>query len=73
MDIVLDFLDNNELKKPDRIDYINYLIGYFIFNGFKINDTQKEFLIEWYDSVDFTNKSNTDRRNIFNKLIENEM
>lgn len=71
LDIVLDFLDNNELKKPDRIDYINYLIGYFIFNGFEINDTEKEFLIDWYDNVDFTNKSNTDRRNIFNKLIEN--
>lgn len=69
LDVVLDFLDNNELKKPNRIDYINYLIGYFIFNGFEIDDFQKEFLIDWYDNVDFTNKSNTDRRDIFNDLI----
>ena len=70
LDTVLDFMDSNELKKPDRIDYINYLIGYFVFNGFDIDDGAKEFLIKWYDSVDFTNKSNTGRRDIFNSLIE---
>ena len=67
---MLDFMDGNELKKPDRIDYINYLIGYFVFNGFDIDDSTREFLIKWYDSVDFTNKSNTERRDIFNSLIE---
>lgn len=70
LDTVLDFMDSNELKKPDRIDYINYLIGYFVFNGFDIDDSTREFLIKWYDSVDFTNKSNTERRDIFNSLIE---
>ena len=70
LDTVLDFMDGNELKKPDRIDYINYLIGYFVFNGFDIDDSTREFLIKWYDSVDFTNKSNTERRDIFNSLIE---
>lgn len=70
LDTVLDFMDSNELKKPDRIDYINYLIGYFVFNGFDIDDSTRESLIKWYDSVDFTNKSNTGRRDIFNDLIE---
>lgn len=70
LDTVLDFMNSNELKKPDRIDYINYLIGYFVFNGFDIDAGAKEFLIKWYDSVDFTNKSNTGRRDIFNSLIE---
>lgn len=70
LDTVLDFMDSNKLKKPDRIDYINYLIGYFVFNGFNIDDGAKEFLIKWYNSVDFTNKSNTERRDIFNSLIE---
>lgn len=69
LDAVLDFLDSNELKKPNRIDYINYLIGYFVFNGFDIDDPKKEFLIDWYDNVDFNNKSNTNRRDIFNNLI----
>lgn len=69
LDTVLDFLENNELKKPDRIDYINYLLGFFVFNGFDIDDETRDFLIKWYDTVDFTNKSNTDRRDIFNNLI----
>ena len=72
LDIVLDFIEDNDLKKPDRIDYINYLIGYFVFNGFDYDNEKKGFLVEWYDTVDFTNKSNTERRNIFNKLIENK-
>lgn len=69
LDVVLDFINDNELKAPTRIDYINYLIGYFIFNGSKIAEDDKEFLIKWYDTVNFTNKSNTARRDIFTKLI----
>lgn len=70
LDTTLDFIDNNELKKPTRIDYINYLLGYFIFNGSDLEETDKEFLIKWYDTVKFTNKSNTVRRDIFTNLIE---
>ena len=69
LDNVLDFIDDNELKKPTRIDYINYLIGYFIFNGNDSMDKDKEFLIKWYDTVNFTNKSNSIRRDIFTNLI----
>lgn len=69
LDTVLDFIDDNELKKPTRIDYINYLIGYFIFNGNDVSDEDKEYLIHWYDNVEFTNKSNTVRRDIFSNLI----
>lgn len=73
LDFVIKFIEQNNLKKPDRIDYINYLIGYFVFNEFKINPTINKFLINWYDKVDFTNKSNTDRRDLFNNLIENKI
>lgn len=69
LDNVLDFIDDNELKKPTRIDHINYLIGYLIFNGNDSMDKDKEFLIKWYDTVDFTNKSNSVRRDIFTNLI----
>ena len=69
LDNVLDFIDDNELKKPTRIDYINYLIGYFIFNGNDSMDKDKELLIKWYDTVNFTNKSNSIRRDIFTNLI----
>ncbi|SFC95847.1 DUF262 domain-containing protein [Ruminococcus albus] len=71
-DKVLDFIEINTLKKPDRIDYINYMIGYFAFNGLDLSDTQKEYLVSWYNTVDFTNKTNSERREIYTKLIENK-
>lgn len=68
---VLDFIQDNDLKKPDRIDYINYLIGYFIFNAESMTIERKEKLIAWYNTVNFTNKSNTERRNIYTELLNN--
>lgn len=68
---VLDFIEANSLKKPDRIDYINYMIGYFAFNGLDISETQKQYLISWYNNVDFTNKTNSERRELYTKLINN--
>ncbi len=70
-DIVLDFIENNSLKKPDRIDYVNYMIGYFAFNGLELSEIQKQYLISWYNSVDFTNKTNSERRELYTKLINN--
>ena len=69
-DKVIDFIENNALKQPDRIDYINYLIGFFIFNASKIDDKVKARLINWYNTVDFTNKSNTNRRDMYTDLIK---
>jgi hypothetical protein len=69
LDYVIDFIEDNDIKKPSRIDYINYLIGYFIFNGNVIDEESKEKLINWIDCTDFTNKSNTERRDIFTDLI----
>lgn len=68
---VLGFIEANSLKKPDRIDYINYMIGYFAFNGLDISETQKQYLISWYNNVDFTNKTNSERRELYTKLINN--
>lgn len=66
---VLCFISDNDLKQPDRVDYINYLIGYFIFNPAPMTTEQKEKVITWYNTVNFTNKSNTDRRNIYTELL----
>lgn len=68
---VLDFIEENLLKKPDRIDYVNYMIGYFAFNGMDLSETKKNYLISWYNSVDFTNKTNSERRDLYTKLINN--
>ena len=70
LDVILDFMDENDLKKPDRIDYINYLIGFAVFNGSDFNEDTKNYLLDWYDNVDFSNKTNSERRLIFKELIE---
>ena len=67
---VIDFIENNCLKQPDRIDYINYLIGFFVFNESRIDGQISERLINWYNTVDFTNKSNTERREMYADLIK---
>lgn len=66
----LEFINNEDLVAPDRIDYINYLTGYFVYYPYALEDPQKrEHLIEWYNTVDFNNKTNSKRRTIFSKLL----
>ena len=65
----LTFINDNDLKRPDRIDYINYLVGYFVFHEYPLSKEQAEKLIEWYNNVSFTNKSNTKRREIYSQLL----
>ena len=69
LDRTLDFIHENDLKHPTRIDYINYLLGYFIFHSGELSDADREKLIDWVDCVDFTNLSNTERREIFTALV----
>lgn len=68
-DKVIDFIVDNSLNKPDRIDYINYLIGFMIFNGTELGEEEIQNLIYWYNHVDFTNKSNSERREMYTDLI----
>ena len=68
-DKVIDFIADNTLKEPDRIDYINYLIGYMVYNGSELDEKKKQDLIDWYKNVDFTNKSNSERREMYTDLI----
>ncbi|EIR7348513.1 DUF262 domain-containing protein [Listeria innocua] len=71
LDKALSFLQNNDLEKfVDRMDYILYLVGYFIFND-DLEKKTKDALIIWIETIDFSNKSNGERRNIFDKLINN--
>ena len=69
LDKTLQFIEDNDLKKHNRADYINYLLGYFVYHQDKITDKQKDNLIEWYNNVSFTNKSNTARRKIYSDLL----
>ena len=50
----LKFIENNDLEKYNRSDYVNYLIGYFVFHKEKMSEQQKNNLIDWYNNVTFT-------------------
>lgn len=69
LDKTLNFITDHELTDPNRIDYINYLTGYFVFKSDELNEINLDYLIEWYNDIDFTNKSNSQRRQIFTDLI----
>lgn len=68
LDKSLDFIEENGLQHPDRVDYINFLIGYFVFH--KDQETYDiDYLIDWYKTVNFRNKSNTARRQMYTNLV----
>ena len=68
LDKSIDFITDNNVFAPDRIDYINYLIGYFVYNP-EPTEEQMEKLVKWYKDVDFNNKSNSRRRTIFTQML----
>lgn len=70
LDEALDFIEDNDLKKHNRSDYVNYLLGYFVFHHNDITNEKRNKLIKWYNSVNFTNKSNTARRKIYSDLLD---
>ena len=69
LDKTLEFIEKNDLKQPNRVDYINFLTGYFVFHDHELSVEDKQYLIAWYNSTDFKNTSNSERRNIFTRLI----
>ena len=69
LDKTMDFIAEQSVEAPDRIDYINYLTGYFVYNAYP-TETQIKKLVEWYKKVDFNNKSNSRRRMIFTQLLD---
>jgi Protein of unknown function DUF262 len=71
LDKTIDFIENNNLSTPSRSDYVNYLVGLFVFNGNKdLTEEQVATVTEWYQNISFTNKSNSERRDIFTSLLE---
>lgn len=69
LDRALDFIHDNGLSPVTRIDYINYLVGFFVFHPDDLSDSETEKLVKWVKAVDFTNKSNSQRRDLFTTLI----
>lgn len=69
----LEFMEENTmiLKTPDKIDYITYLVGFFVYKqGKTLSDLQKNKLIDWFNNVNFNVKGdNTIRRDKFTELL----
>lgn len=70
LDRTLQFIEDNDLFAPSRSDYVNYLLGYFVFHNHGITAEQNAKLIQWYNRVNFTNQSNTKRRKIYSDLLK---
>ena len=69
LDKAISFIYDNNLN-PKRIDYLTYLTCFFVYNNNNnMNDRQKEEIINWFSCVNFTDKGNSERREIFDKLI----
>ncbi|MFK4329318.1 hypothetical protein ABH965_006047 [Bacillus sp. RC97] len=72
LETALEFINNNELQEYiSRMDYILYLTGFFVYQKNEQLEHQKiEKLIEWVETIDFTNQSNSSRREIFSNLLK---
>lgn len=67
----IEFIRDNKLSAHDRLDYITYLSGFFVWNQNKpLLKDKTDKLIKWYNTVKFTNKSNGARRDIFTELVD---
>lgn len=62
--------DNNLQNYINRMDYILYLSGLFAYDSTKTLEQQEiENLVDWIKTVNFTNKSNSARRQLFSDLL----
>ncbi|MDL4842488.1 DUF262 domain-containing protein [Aquibacillus rhizosphaerae] len=70
LDRALDFINDNSLSEPSRIDYITYLTGYFVYKkDTDLSDKSEQELIDWYNKTIFVNKSNSERREMFDYVL----
>jgi len=70
LEVTLEFIEENQLLEPSRIDYVTYLTGAVVYNrGVNFTPEQRDYLISWYEEEDFTNKGNSERRKIFEDIL----
>lgn len=68
---VLKLIDShpNISENIKRMEYITFGLGYYVFNDNTLSPEQEGFLLNWFQNTKFVNKSNTDKRLIYQKLI----
>lgn len=68
----LDFLKVHGLNDSvDRMDYILNITGYFAYHS-NLTEEQEEYLVNWVKKVNFRNKTNKDRRDIYSNLLKSK-
>ncbi|MGC2973735.1 MULTISPECIES: DUF262 domain-containing protein [Leuconostoc] len=68
LDFALSFIDDNNLSSyVNRMDYIMYVTGYISYKGH--SNINGDGLIDWVKNVDFSNKSNSERRQLYTDLL----
>lgn len=71
LDDAINFIKVNGLSIPKRVDYLTYLTGFFTWNhDNELSSVRNDELIQWYNTVNFANKTNGERRNIFDSLLK---
>ena len=66
----LEFLEKYSLSEfVTRMDYILYLTGFYSYNSSPLTHSEESNLKNWIETVDFVNKSNSERRKIFTELL----
>ena len=66
--VIIKFIDDNNLSSyVNRMDYIMYVTGYISYKGH--SNINGDGLIDWVKNVDFSNKSNSERRQLYTDLL----
>lgn len=60
---------NDLMSYVNKIDYVLYLTGYFVFEEDSVSASAENELIEWIKNVDFVNKTNKERRELYSELL----
>lgn len=74
LEIVLNFLKDSGLietiRNKKRIEYIQFIVGYVIFKNIeKFNEEQSQYISKWINEISFIDLSNTDKRDIYTRLL----
>lgn len=74
LDDALNFVSTHNLNSYiTQMAYIMYLTGYFVFHNSQISQIEKNKLVAWIQNTSFTNKSNGEKRQLFNSLITQQV
>ncbi|WP_436669633.1 GmrSD restriction endonuclease domain-containing protein [Lactiplantibacillus plantarum] len=69
----LSLIYNNNLGyKINKIDYVLYLTGYFVFHDGELTSENEVNLIDWISNVKLINKTNKERRDEYTNLLSVE-